>query len=98
MAECRKKDTDMMKAKLKNEEFGKGKNPPQQQMLYEKGKSGYGNDWTWKDPWDNPWKGKSDVHSVEEQYAWHSGDGTSWFVLEVKTPTIEKPQNKESTE
>ena len=93
MDECREKDIEMMNGKGKHKGFGKGKNPPQQQMLYGKGKSGYGNCWTWDDPWTNSWKGKSEVHSVEEQYARQSGDGT----LEVRTPTIEEAQNKGET-
>ena len=64
-------------------------------MLYGIGSSGHGNDWTWNDPWTNSWKGKSVVHSVEEQCAWQSGDGTTLFGLEVRTPNIEKVQNKE---
>ena len=94
VAECRKKDIDMMTRNGKNKGFGKGKNPPQQQMLFGIGTSGYGNDWTWNDPGANSWKGKSVVHSVEEQYGWQSGDGTTLFGLEVRTPTIEKVQNK----
>ena len=51
MAECRKNDIDMMTGNNgKNKGFGKGKNPPQHQMLYGIGSSGYGNDWTWNDP------------------------------------------------
>ena len=97
MSECRKKDIDKMKGKGKNKGLGKGKNPLQQQKLYGKGKSGYGNDWTWNDPWASSWKGKSGVHSVEEQYAWQSGDGTTLCELEVWTPTIEEAQNKGET-
>ena len=41
----------MMKGKGKNKGFGKGRNPPQQQMLYGKGTSGYRNDWTWSGLW-----------------------------------------------
>ena len=67
--ECRKKDIDIMKVKGKNKWFGRGKNPPQQQMLYGKCKGGNGDDWTWNDLWANSWKGESGVHSVEEQYA-----------------------------
>ena len=51
VAECRKNDIDMMTGNNgKNKGFGKGKNPPQHQMLYGIGSSGYGNDWTWNDP------------------------------------------------
>ena len=42
-------------------------------------------------------KGESGVHSFEEQYAWLSGDGTTLFGLEVRTPIIEEAQNKEET-
>ena len=82
---------EMIKGNGKNKwSFGKGKNPPQQQMLYGEGKSGYGNVWTWNDTWTNSWKGESGVHSFEEHYAWLSGDGTTLFGLEVRTPTIEE--------
>ena len=40
---------------------------------------------------------KSSVHSVEEQYAWQSGDGTTLFGLEVRTPTTEEAENKGET-
>ena len=66
-------------------------------MLNGKGKSGYGNDWTWNDLWANSWKGKSGVHSVEEHCAWQSGDGTTLFGLEVRTPTMEEAHNKVET-
>ena len=88
VAECRKKDIEMMKVEGKKEGFGKGKNPPQQQMLYGKGQSGYGNDWTWNDPWASSWKRKSGTHSFEEQYAWQSGNGTTLCRLDVRTPSI----------
>ena len=76
MADCRKNDIDIMKGKGKNKGFGKGKNSPPQQMMYGKGKGGYGNDWTWNDRWANSWKVQFGVHSVGEQYAWQSGPGT----------------------
>ena len=94
MVECPKKDIDMMKEKGKNKAFGRGKNPPQQQMLDGKCVSGYGNEWTWNGPWDASWKGESGVHYVVEQCAWQSGDGTTLFGLEVRTSTIEEAQNK----
>ena len=34
VAECRKKNIEMMNGKGKDKGFGTGKNPPQQQMLY----------------------------------------------------------------
>ena len=37
------------------------------------------------------------VRFVEEQYAWQSGDGTTLFGLEVRTPTIQEAQNKRET-
>ena len=69
----------MLKGKGKNKGFGKGKNPPLQQTLCRMSNSGYGKDWIWNDPWTDSWKGKSRVHSVEEQCAWQSGDGTTVF-------------------
>ena len=96
VAECRQKDIEMMKGKGKNRGFGERKNPPQQQMLCGKGKSGNGNDWTWNDLWTNSRKGELGVHTVEAQSAWQSGDGTTLFGLEVRTTTIEEAQNKES--
>ena len=97
MAECRKKDIDMMKGMGKNKRFGKGKNSPPQQMMYGKGKGGYGNDWTGNDRWASSWKVQSGVHSVEEQYAWQSGPGTTLFGLEVRTSNTEEAQNKGET-
>ena len=97
VVECRMKDIDMMTGKGKKKGFGKGENPPQKQTLYGKGKGGYGNDWTWNDPWANTWQGESGVHSVEEQYAWQSRDGTTLFGLGVRTPTNEEAQNKGET-
>ena len=69
----------MMKGKGKNKGFGKGKNPRSSRCCMEKVKvdtetTGHG-----IDPWANSWKGESGVHSVEEQCAWQSGDGTTLF-------------------
>ena len=46
LSACRTKDADRMKGKGKIKGFSKGKNPPQQQQQYRKGKG-----WYWSEPW-----------------------------------------------
>ena len=86
----------MLKGKEKKKGFGKGKNPPQQQTLYRKGKSGYGNDWTWNDPWT---LGKVNQESIPLRNSVRGSLEMELlcFGLEVRTSTMEEPQNKGKT-